>query len=112
MLTTTRLSLLSLSLLLLFGLSLRASAADLSLPLEAMPNKTLVDVKDRAAAESTAGPVWGNAPDPKDPPVHQTFRGTVTAGASMTKLAIFSDDGCDVYVDGTLVWSAKDKGQA
>ena len=99
------------SLLLLFGLSLRASAADLPLPLEAMPGRTLADVQDRAA-ESTAGPVWGNAPDPKDLPVHQTFRGTVTADATMTKLAIFSDDGCDVYVDGTLVWSAKDKGQA
>ncbi len=102
----------SLSLFLLLGLSLRASAADLPLPLEAMPSKTLADVKDRAATESTAGPVWGNAPDPKDLPVHQTFRGTVTATANMTKLAIFSDDGCDVYVDGTLVWSAKDKGQA
>ena len=112
MLTKTRLSLLSVSLLLLFGLSLRASAADLPLPLEAMPGRTLADVQDRAAAESTAGPVWGNAPDPKDLPVHQTFRGTVTADATMTKLAIFSDDGCDVYVDGTLVWSAKDKGQA
>ncbi len=110
--TTHRLSLLSLSLLLLFGLGLRASAADLPLPLEAMPGKTLADVKDRAAAESTAGPVWGNAPDPKDLPVHQTFRGTVTADATMTKLAIFSDDGCDVYVDGTLVWSARDKPQA
>lgn len=106
----------SLSLFLLlglsFGLSLRASAADLPLPLEAMPGKTLADVKSRAATESTAGPVWGNAPAPKDVPVHQTFRGAVTADASMTKLAIFSDDGCDVYVDGTLVWSAKDKGQA
>ena len=112
MLTTHRLSLLSLSLLLLFGLSLRASAADLPLPLETMPGQTLVDVKDRAAAESTAGPVWGNAPSPADLPVHQTFRGTVTADARMTKLAIFSDDGCDVYVDGTLVWSARDKGQA
>ena len=112
MLTTHRLSLLSLSLFLLLGLSLRVSAADLPLPLEAMPGKTLADVKDRAAAESTAGPVWGNAPDPKDLPVHQTFRGTVTADATMTKLAIFSDDGCDVYIDGMLVWSARDKPQA
>ncbi len=30
----------------------------------------------------------------------------------MTKLAIFSDDGCDVFVDGVKVWSAKDQPQA
>ena len=30
----------------------------------------------------------------------------------MTKLAIFSDDGCDVTVDGAKVWSARDQGQA
>ncbi len=36
----------------------------------------------------------------------------MTADATMTKLAIFSDDGCDVFVDGTKVWSAKDTPQA
>ena len=105
---------LRLSLLLLLGLSLvpAAFADTLPLPLETMPGKTFADVKAQATAESTSGPTWGNAPDPSTLPVHQTFTGTVTADATMTKLAIFSDDGSDVFVDGVLVWSSKDKGQA
>lgn len=101
-------------LLMLLGLTLAVPtfAQTLPLPLETLPNKTFADVKTQAAAESTGGPTWGNAPDPKTLPVHQTFTGTVTADATMTKLAIFSDDGADVTVDGTLVWSSKDKGQA
>ena len=90
------------SLLLLLGLCVPTFAQTLPLPLETMPNKAFSDVQAQAKAESTSGPVWGNAPDPATLPVHQTFTGTVTADATMTKLAIFSDDGSDVYVDGTL----------
>ncbi len=99
------------SLLLLLS-SFPALAGNLPLPLETLPNKTFADVQAQAKAESTGGPIWGNAPDPSLLPVHQTFTGTVTADATMTRLAIFSDDGADVYVDGTLVWSSKDKPQA
>ena len=101
-----------LSLLLLLAVCVPVSAGTLPLPLETMPNKAFADVQAQAKAEATGGPVWGNAPDPSTLPVHQTFTGTVTADATMTRLAIFSDDGSDVYVDGALVWSSKDKPQA
>ncbi len=80
--------------------------------LEKMPGKTFADVQAKASAEAVTGPMWGNAPDPTQLPFHQTFTGTITADATMNKLAIFSDDGCDVYVDGAKVWSNRDTPQA
>ncbi len=100
------------SLFLLLGLSLPALADPLPLPLETMPGKSFADVQAQAKTESGTGPVWGNAPDPATLPFHATLSGSVTADATMTKLAIFSDDGCDVTVDGVKVWSARDKPQA
>lgn len=100
------------SLFLLLGLSLPALADPLPLPRETMPGKSFADVQAQAKTESGTGPVWGNAPDPATLPFHATLSGSVTADATMTKLAIFSDDGCDVTVDGVKVWSARDKPQA
>jgi len=100
------------SLFLLLGLSLPALADPIPLPLETMPGKSFADVQAQAKTESGTGPVWGNAPDPVALPFHATLSGSVTADATMTKLAIFSDDGCDVTVDGVKVWSARDKPQA
>ncbi len=103
-----------LSLLLVLGLGLSLAAAGRAdpLPLKLMPSKSFSDVQAEAAYESVNGPVYGNSPDPKTLPFHATLTGTVTADATMNKLAIFSDDGCDVLVDGVKVWSAKDQGQA
>lgn len=42
---------------------------------------------------------------------HQTFEGDYTPTRRVV-LAIFSDDGCDVTVDGTKVWAGQDKPQA
>jgi len=77
-----------------------------------MPGKSFADVQAQAKTEAGTGPVWGNAPDPTKLPFHATLSGSVTADATMTKLAIFSDDGCDVTMDGVKVWSARDKPQA
>jgi hypothetical protein len=102
------------SLVFVLGLGLGLSAlvkAD-PLPLRLMPNSTLDDVKSEAAYEAINGPVWGNSPDPTTLPFHATLTGTVTADATTAKLAIFSDDGCDVLVDGVKVWSTKDQPQA
>ena len=45
-------------------------------------------------------------------PYHHSFEGDFTPDADSTKLAIFSDDGCDVTIDGSKVWSAQNQGQA
>ncbi len=99
-------------LLIVLNISLALPALADNLPLKLMPNKTFTDVQAEAQFESVNGPVYSNSPNPSSLPFHTTFTGTVTADATMTKLAIFSDDGCDVLVDGTKVWSAKDQGQA
>ncbi len=103
-----------LSLLLVLGLGLSLAAAGRAdpLPLKLMPSKSFSDVQAEAAYESVNGPVYSNSPDPKTLPFHATLTGTVTADATMNKLAILSDDGCDVLVDGVKVWNTKDQGQA
>jgi len=112
--TSARHHLPCLPLLLVLGLGLTLVAAGRAdtLPLKLMPSKSFSDVQAEAAYESVNGPVYGNSPDPKTLPFHATLTGTVTADATMNKLAIFSDDGCDVLVDGVKVWNTKDQGQA
>ncbi len=102
------------SLVFVLGLGLGLSALGKAdpLPLRLMPNSTLDDVKSEAAYEAINGPVYSNSPDPATLPFHATLTGTVTVDATTAKLAIFSDDGCDVLVDGVKVWSAKDAPQA
>ena len=95
-----------------FGLTLSVMGRADNLPLKLMPSKSFSDVQAEAAYESVNGPVYSNSPDPATLPFHTTLTGTVTADGTMNKLAIFSDDGSDVYLDGVLVWNAKDKPQA
>lgn len=40
------------------------------------------------------------------------FWGLFTAGASTTKLAVFSDDGCTVKIDGTAILTRRGVGQS
>ncbi len=45
-------------------------------------------------------------------PDFQSFDGDFTPDAGSTKLAIFSDDGSDVYIDGNKIWSHLNQPQA
>lgn len=49
---------------------------------------------------------------PTSTPEYVTYSGTWTPTQNMMRLAIFSDDGCDVWIDGQKVWSRKGQGQA
>ena len=65
-----------------------------------------------AKAQST-GAMSGGTPIYHSTKLEETtLEGDFTADADTTSLAIFSDDGCDVTIDGSVVWSSKDKGQA
>ena len=78
-----------------------------------VPGSTWDTVVTDATAEST--PAAGN--NGGTPIYHSTkleessFEGDFTADINMTSLAIFSDDGCDVTIDGVKVWAGKDQGQ-
>jgi hypothetical protein len=60
----------------------------------------------------------GQANDPAGPKYpsvaveQRTFTGLFRPYATSTQLAIFSDDGCDIYVDGTKIHSRLNVGQA
>ena len=45
-------------------------------------------------------------------PAYENFEGNFTPASASTKLAIFSDDVCDVFVDGAKVYGGKGQGQA
>jgi hypothetical protein len=69
-----------------------------------------------AAVEMTAreqaannGPRFRSAP--AQVPFHKSFEGTFTPQDAQTRLAIFSDDGCDVFIDGAKVHAQKDRAQ-
>ena len=81
-----------------------------TLPLTLMPGKTFADVQAQASLDARSSPKFSNSPTTL--PFHITLSGSVTADATTTKLAIHSDDGCDVYVNGVKVWSSLDTGQA
>lgn len=69
------------------------------------------DIRDIAAWEAqNDGPLYPSAP--ANTPHYESFEGDFTPADSNTKLAIFSDDGCDVFIDGVKVHSAKGRGQA
>ena len=59
---------------------------------------------------SNDGPRFRSAPDVV--PFHETFEGDYTPTAANTRLALFSDDGCNVYIDGVKKLAQKDVGQA
>ncbi|MCL5104292.1 MAG: PA14 domain-containing protein [Armatimonadetes bacterium] len=56
---------------------------------------------------------YSSAPSliPPNPTVYATFEGYFIPDSSSTKVAIFSDDGVDVYINGTRVLNKKDIGQ-
>jgi hypothetical protein len=63
--------------------------------------------RDQAAND---GPRFRSAP--AQTPFYESFAGDFVPQDAQTKLAIFSDDGCDVWIDGVKVLANKDKGQA
>ncbi len=60
-------------------------------------------------ANSTLGPVHRNIPT--GTPFFRVFEGTFFPSSNLTRLAIFSDDGCNVYIDDQIVWSRFTVGQ-
>ena len=56
------------------------------------------------------GPLYPSAPPTV--PQYETFEGAFTPEDANTKLAIFSDDGCDVYINGAKVFARLGQGQA
>ena len=87
----------------------QSSSGSLDDVLENLGSATEADV--RSIAEGQAAGQAG----PKYPSVvveQRTFTGLFTPASAMTQLAIFSDDGCDITVDGTKIHSRLNQGQA
>lgn len=69
------------------------------------------DIQDIAAWEAqNDGPLYPSAPS--STPAYETFEGNFSPESENSKLAIFSDDGCDVFINGNKVHSRKGRGQA
>lgn len=68
-----------------------------------------VNMAAKQQAQGTLGPKHRNIP--ASLPFYAAFEGTFIPAASTTRLAVFSDDGCNVYLDGLLVHSALNRGQ-
>lgn len=111
--------------LLLGGVALssvaQAYTATGNLPVQSEPSgSTWATVVADATAQSTpATPPGSSNPSSGGTPIYHstqleetTLEGDFTADINTTELAIFSDDGSDVTIDGNKVWSAKDQGQA
>lgn len=60
-------------------------------------------------ATGTLGPVHRNIPIRT--PFYAVFEGAFFPASDSTQLAIFSDDGCNVIINGQLVWSGLNRGQ-
>jgi len=67
-----------------------------------------VEMTAREQAASN-GPRFRSAPS--QVPFYKSFEGTFTPQDALTRLAIFSDDGCDVSIDGLKVHAQKDRPQ-
>ena len=79
--------------------------------LEDWQGYTWSDIQDTASWQAqNDGPLYPSAPS--STPAYETFEGSFTPSSADTKLAIFSDDGCDVYINGSKVFGAKGRGQA
>lgn len=108
-----RFSMLLLCLLCGLMLSTAASAQTarpLSEVLVNMQGSSWSDVQDRAAWDgANDGPLYPSAP--ANVPAYEVFEGDWTPGANAA-LAVFSDDGVDLYIDGAKVHSRKGQGQA
>lgn len=86
-----------------------AGAAPLSSILQSAGDWNAVQSAARRQADNDQ-PAYLSAP--ATTPFHETFEGQWTAPSVASKLAIFSDDGCDVWIDGRKVVARKDQGQA
>lgn len=71
-----------------------------------MPGADWEAVRDAATAQAASQPYYkSNAVE------ELTYEGYFKASNNTAKLAVFSDDGADVYIDGTKVYSGKGTGQ-
>ena len=97
--------------LLALGFALPAHAArPLSDILYSVANGDWEDVKDTASWQAANdGPRYLSAPG--QTPQYESFEGDWEAPSADAKLAIFSDDGCDVFIDGQKVHGRLGKGQ-
>lgn len=79
--------------------------------LENMEGAPWSAVRLRASQQSdtTLGPVHRNIPD--SVPFYAAFEGSFIPAADSTRLAIFSDDGCNVFINGERIWNRLDRGQ-
>ena len=90
--------------------SIPATAGSLNSILVNMQGSGWAYVQDEAAWEAeNDSPAYSSAPD--NTPAYETFEGTFTPTDANTALAIFSDDGCDVYINDEKVHSMKGQGQ-
>ena len=60
-------------------------------------------------SDTTLGPMHRNIP--VSVPFYAAFEGTFIPLADDTRLAIFSDDGCSIYINGERIWNRLDRGQ-
>ena len=107
-------SLSALLLMLLLALGVLAPAAQASRSLgDVLENYEGYDwnyITNRAAWQAqNDGPLYPSAPPTV--PQYETFEGSFTPQGANTKIAIFSDDGCDVYINGAKVHSKLGSGQ-
>ena len=68
-----------------------------------------VSLRASQQSDTTLGPVHRNIPVAV--PFYAAFEGNFIPVADSTRLAIFSDDGCNVYIDGERIWNRLDHGQ-
>lgn len=87
------------------------AAQPLTAVLTDMPGAQWAAVRETAVDQaSNDGPRFRSAPQLV--PFHETFEGDYTPASANVRLAMFSDDGCDVYIDGVRKLAQKDLGQA
>ena len=95
----------------LCGSALAQNARPLEDILEDWQGYSWADIRDIASWEAqNDGPHYPSAPD--STPHYETFEGDFSPQDEDAALAIFSDDGCNVFVNGTKVHERKDVGQA
>ncbi|MBY0522742.1 MAG: hypothetical protein K2R98_05065 [Gemmataceae bacterium] len=78
--------------------------------------KKVAELQAKEQFETDKGPLYKSAPamlnsDPKKLSDEVFFEGYITPTSANSKLAIFSDDGCDVWIDGVLVLNNFGKGK-
>ncbi len=88
-------------------------AAAGNLPIQIEPASSTWDTVVADAKAQSTGAMSGGTPIYHSTKLEETtLEGDFTADANTTNLAILSDDGCDVTINGSKVLFAKDKGQA